>query len=125
MVETRLQPRARHSSHFAQGGAPWQRTKSSTTSPAFEPSSKRRRGFPSETRVGRGIRFVNGDKLLEEKLGRNDLCPCGSGRRFQALLSFHIASAARSAALSVLASAKCVHIAEMVFGTWPTSTCTI
>ncbi|MGI9403675.1 MAG: SEC-C metal-binding domain-containing protein [Hyphomicrobium sp.] len=22
-----------------------------------------------------------------EKLGRNDLCPCGSGRRFQAVLS--------------------------------------
>ncbi|MGI9412198.1 MAG: SEC-C metal-binding domain-containing protein [Hyphomicrobiales bacterium] len=21
-----------------------------------------------------------------EKLGRNDLCPCGSGRRFQAML---------------------------------------
>ena len=26
---------------------------------------------------------------LREKLGRNDLCPCGSGRRFQALLSGH------------------------------------
>ncbi|MEZ5856037.1 MAG: SEC-C metal-binding domain-containing protein [Hyphomicrobiaceae bacterium] len=23
---------------------------------------------------------------LVEKLGRNDLCPCGSGRRFQAVL---------------------------------------
>ena len=23
------------------------------------------------------------DKLLEEKLGRNDLCPCGSGKRFK------------------------------------------
>ena len=48
--------------------------------------SKRRRGFPSETRVKRGIRIVHGDKWLEEKLGRNDLCPCGSGRRFQTLL---------------------------------------
>ncbi len=32
--------------------------------------SKRRRGFPSETNVKRGIRIVHGDKLLEEKLGR-------------------------------------------------------
>jgi len=49
--------------------------------------SKRRRGFPSETRVKRGRRLVHGGKELFEKLGRNDLCPCGSGRRFQALLS--------------------------------------
>lgn len=45
--------------------------------------SKRRRGFPSETHVGIGRRVVHGDKLLEEKLGRNDLCPCGSGRRYK------------------------------------------
>ncbi|MGH2442384.1 MAG: SEC-C metal-binding domain-containing protein [Chloroflexota bacterium] len=25
---------------------------------------------------------MHGDKELHEKLGRNDLCPCGSGRRF-------------------------------------------
>jgi SEC-C motif-containing protein len=43
-------------------------------------------GYPSETRVGRGDRVVHGDKELIEKLGRNDLCPCGSGRRFQDLL---------------------------------------
>jgi uncharacterized protein YecA (UPF0149 family) len=36
--------------------------------------------------VKRGIRVVHGDKELMEKLGRNDLCPCGSRRRFQALL---------------------------------------
>ncbi|MDP6707348.1 MAG: SEC-C metal-binding domain-containing protein [Alphaproteobacteria bacterium] len=48
--------------------------------------SKRRKGFPSEARVKRGHRVVHGDKDLVEKLGRNDLCPCGSGRRFQALL---------------------------------------
>jgi uncharacterized protein YecA (UPF0149 family) len=42
--------------------------------------SKRRKGFPSETRVKRGVRIVNGGKKLEEKLRRNDLCPCGSGR---------------------------------------------
>lgn len=48
-----------------------------------ESTSKRRHGFPSETRVGRGERIVHGDKLLTEKLGRRDLCPCGSGRRFK------------------------------------------
>lgn len=48
--------------------------------------SKRRKSFPSETRVKRGPRFVHGDTELIEKLGRNDLCPCGSGRRFQTLL---------------------------------------
>jgi len=36
--------------------------------------------------VKRGARFVHGDKELLEKLGRNDLCPCGSGRRFQEML---------------------------------------
>lgn len=48
--------------------------------------SKRRRGFSSESRVRRGDRVVHGDKNLTEKLGRDDLCPCGSGRRFQAML---------------------------------------
>ena len=45
--------------------------------------SKRRRGFPSEAQVKRGLRIVHGDKELAEKLGRNDLCPCGSGKRFK------------------------------------------
>jgi uncharacterized protein YecA (UPF0149 family) len=53
---------------------------------AFERSSKRRRGYPSETRVKRGQRIVRGEKELLEKLGRSDLCPCGSGRRFQEVL---------------------------------------
>jgi uncharacterized protein YecA (UPF0149 family) len=48
----------------------------------FEITSKRRKGFPSETRVKRGTQIVHSDKELIEKLGRNDLCPCGSGRRF-------------------------------------------
>ena len=61
-------------------------SETSRTSPAFEVMSKRRRGFPSETRVKRGIRIVHGDKELEEKLGRKDPCPCGSGQRFQAVL---------------------------------------
>lgn len=43
---------------------------------------KRRRGFPSETNVKRGIRILGNGKELQEKLGRNDLCPCGSGRLF-------------------------------------------
>jgi hypothetical protein len=54
-----------------------------TTKNPFEPMSKRRRGFPSETHVKFGVRIVHGDKLLEEKLGRNDLCPCGSGKRLK------------------------------------------
>jgi hypothetical protein len=45
--------------------------------------NKRRRGFPSERQVKRGVRIVHGDKLLDEQLGRNDLCPCGSGKRFK------------------------------------------
>ena len=52
----------------------------------FEITSKRRKGFPSETQVKKGERVVHGDKELREKLGRNDLCPCGSGRRFQTVL---------------------------------------
>jgi uncharacterized protein YecA (UPF0149 family) len=29
---------------------------------------------------------VHGEKELTEKLGRNDLCPCGSARSFQEML---------------------------------------
>jgi len=56
------------------------------TTCAFELTSKRRKGFPSETAVKYGDRVVHGDKELAEKLGRNDPCPCGSARSFQALL---------------------------------------
>ena len=55
----------------------------------FEVTSKRRKGFPSETSVKRGNRVIStamDAKELLEKLGRNDLCPCGSGLRFQSLL---------------------------------------
>jgi hypothetical protein len=52
----------------------------------FERTSKRRNGFASESRVKRGQRVVHSDKELLEKLGRTDPCPCGSGRRFQAVL---------------------------------------
>ena len=60
----------------------WQNDELSITCTPFERSSKRRKGFPSEMYVKRGLRFVHGDKELLEKLGRNDLCPCGSGQRF-------------------------------------------
>jgi uncharacterized protein YecA (UPF0149 family) len=52
----------------------------------FETMSKRRKGFASEKKVKRGLRIVRGHKELSEKLGRNDLCPCGSGKRFQEML---------------------------------------
>ena len=69
----------------AQGELSWVRRIASKPS-AFEVSSKRRKGFPSETRVKRGEQIVHGNKELIEKLGRNDLCPCKSRRRFQELL---------------------------------------
>lgn len=50
---------------------------------AFEIMSKRRRGYPSETHVKRGQRSVGQGKELLEKLGRNDLCPCLSGKLFR------------------------------------------
>jgi hypothetical protein len=56
------------------------------TTCAFEITSKRRKGFPSESGVKRGDRIVRGTKELVEKLGRNDPCPCGSARSFQTLL---------------------------------------
>ena len=51
--------------------------------PFYERTSKRRKGFPSETRVGKGHRIVHGGKELIEKLGRRDPCPCGSGAGFK------------------------------------------
>jgi uncharacterized protein YecA (UPF0149 family) len=52
----------------------------------IENISKRRKGFPSETSVKKGVQIVHGHKELQEKLGREDLCPCGSSRRFQEML---------------------------------------
>jgi hypothetical protein len=69
-----------------QGGALWPADNDSKNTAFYKKTSKRRRGFPSETKVKRGMRIVHGDKELTEKLGRNDLCPCGSGRRFQEML---------------------------------------
>jgi hypothetical protein len=56
------------------------------TTCAFTVTSKRRKGFPSESGVKRGDRVVRCTKELVEKLGRNDPCPCGSARSFQTLL---------------------------------------
>lgn len=67
------------------GGASWH-IETTMSSLPFEVTSKRRKGYPSETHVKRGRRVVHGHKELVEKLGRNDLCPCLSGLRFQALL---------------------------------------
>jgi uncharacterized protein YecA (UPF0149 family) len=64
-------------------GVLWASTKHSRNKTAFEVISKRRKGFPSETRVKRGLRVVHGNKELLEKLGRFDPCPCGSAKRFK------------------------------------------
>jgi hypothetical protein len=72
-----------------QGGVPCVTTRTSSKPTAFEVTSKRRKGFPSEARVKRGERVVGGSKELLEKLGRNDPCPCNSGHRFQTLLHAH------------------------------------
>jgi uncharacterized protein YecA (UPF0149 family) len=63
--------------------AVWQTTSIDTPAPFFERTSKRRKGFPSETQVKRGERIVGGFKELIEKLGRKDPCPCGSSRKFK------------------------------------------
>ena len=77
---------ARPGGRIFDGGVPCAKLAISTTSPAFDITRKRRKSFPSETQVKRGRRFVHGDVELVEKLGRNDLCPCGSASRFQGLL---------------------------------------
>jgi uncharacterized protein YecA (UPF0149 family) len=61
-------------------------TTTNTRTTAFKPTCKRRKGYLSETNVKRGIRVIHRNKDLHEKLGRNDLCPCGSGRKFQKVL---------------------------------------
>jgi len=55
-------------------------------SPPFEPTCRRRKVYPSQMRIRRGIQIVHGSKKTGEKLGRNDLCPCGSGQLFREVL---------------------------------------
>jgi len=44
-------------------------------------------GVPSsESNVKRGDRVIGVDTELVERLGRNDLCPCGSRRRIPPVL---------------------------------------
>jgi uncharacterized protein YchJ len=77
--------------NFVFGGLLWQQKIAVTafkelefhTPYTFETMSKRRKGYPSETHVKKGLRVVHGDKELLEKLGRNDLCPCGSSKKFK------------------------------------------
>jgi uncharacterized protein YecA (UPF0149 family) len=45
--------------------------------------SKRRMGFPSEAHVKRGQRTIKDEVEFVERLGNNDLCPCGSMKRFK------------------------------------------
>jgi uncharacterized protein YecA (UPF0149 family) len=46
-------------------------------------SSGNEERLPIETKVKHGVRTIHGVKLLEKKLGRNEVCPCGSGKRFK------------------------------------------
>jgi uncharacterized protein YecA (UPF0149 family) len=68
------------------GGATCIREIKLTRNTYFESMSKRRKGYPSEKRVKTGKQIVHGNKELSEKLGRNDACPCGSGKSFQEVL---------------------------------------
>ena len=53
----------------------------------FEPGSTRDPAVASgESRVKRGDRVAGIDTELAEKPGRDDLCPCGPGRRFPPVL---------------------------------------
>jgi hypothetical protein len=72
--------------------------------------SKRRKGFPSETRVKRGDRTIRGGEVeLLERLGNNDPCPCGSGRRLQELLPQQRPLLTAPAAMTTTASANRSH----------------
>ena len=47
---------------------------------SFEPTSKRRKGYPSESRVKRGVRVVRGDKeLFLRSSDETTLAPAGAG----------------------------------------------
>jgi hypothetical protein len=68
---------------FAEGGALWPR-KPLTTSRFFRDDEQTTARLPlGKPRQAWCPHRVHGDKQLEEKLGRNDLCPCGSGKRFK------------------------------------------
>jgi hypothetical protein len=56
------------------GGTSWPSPNASPTA-FFEPMSKRRKGFPSETRVKRGYRVVRGQKELIRETGPQRLMP--------------------------------------------------
>lgn len=58
-------------------------TINSTKNSAFARSHKRRKGYPSETKVKRGHRVVHCEKELVEKLRRNDPCPAAPAAGFK------------------------------------------
>jgi uncharacterized protein YchJ len=78
-----VQARSRHAAIFPRRAVDHEQARLRSPAFFFEMMSKRRKGFPSEKHVKRGVRIVHGVKELTEKLGRNDLCPCGSGKRFK------------------------------------------
>ncbi len=45
--------------------------------------SKRRKGFPSETKVKRGVRIVHGNKELGREVGPKRSLPVRVGKRFK------------------------------------------
>jgi len=51
---------------FRKVGASWN-AKTSNTYHFFEPTSKRRKGFPSEKKVKRGVRIVHGEKGIDRE----------------------------------------------------------
>ncbi|WP_083930546.1 DUF2752 domain-containing protein [Chitiniphilus shinanonensis] len=55
----------------------------------------------------RGLRFIRGgEKELLEKLGRNDPCPCGSTRSFQALLHGQRPLSTAASAMTISVNAR-------------------
>jgi hypothetical protein len=89
----RLAPRARAGyapscSSYGLGGRPC--TEITTLRRPFEPTSKRRRGFPLASPTSSAATGSSASTPeLTEKLGRDDPCPCGSGQRFSPVLSQH------------------------------------
>jgi hypothetical protein len=86
MLRDTLHELAKLLTRLCQGSVPYASHQPMKRSTAFEPASKRRKGFPSETNVRHGEHVVHGVKELIERLGRNGRCRCGSGRRFQVML---------------------------------------
>ena len=57
-----------------EGGIPWN-THRTSTSPPFERRSKRRKGFPSETHVKAGLRFVHAKRISSRSSAETTSAP--------------------------------------------------